>query len=226
MDRHRGRRRRSAGHRRFRRRPVPDVVAAPRRARRGVRSRVQNRRRYPRDRASHRRHCDRGGRQVTRARGLIGQRALVILALVAGAFAGTLYYVGAQRSPVVVAARDVDATHPLVADDLAIVSMPADAVPAGALADGNVAIGKLPKAPLWRGQILLDAALSEDAASFHTGLALPLGMRAVALPVSSAAQAMGGAIVPGARVDVLAVPVAGGAPRGAATRRPFPGALG
>jgi len=156
---------------------------------------------------------------------LIGRRALVVLALVAGAFAGTLYYVGAQRSPVVVAARDVDATHPLVADDLAIVSIPADAVPAGALADGNAAIGKLPKAPLWRGQILLDAALSEDAASFHTGLALPSGMRAVALPVSSAAQAMGGAIVPGARVDVLAVPVAGRAPGGRTTELLLQGAM-
>jgi len=156
---------------------------------------------------------------------LIGRRALVVLALVAGAFAGTLYYVGAQRSPVVVAARDVDATHPLVADDLAIVSIPADAVPAGALADGNAAIGKLPKAPLWRGQILLDAALSEDAASFHTGLALPPGMRAVALPVSSAAQAMGGAIVPGARVDVLAVPVAGRAPGGRTTELLLQGAM-
>src|SRR5256714_8635387 len=182
MDRHRGRRRRSAGHRRFRRRPVPDVVAAPRRARRGVRSRVQNRRRYPRDRASHRRHCDRGGRQVTRARGLIGQRALVLVPLVAGALAGTLYYVGAQRSPVVVAARDLDATRPLVADDLAIVSIPTDAVPAGAVIDAKLAVGKLPRAPLWRGQVILDPALSDQSAAFHTGLALPAGMWAWAVP--------------------------------------------
>ena len=145
---------------------------------------------------------------------MIGQRALVALALAAGALAGTLYYVGAQRSPIVVAARDLDATHPLVADDLAIASIPADAVPAGALADASAAIGKLPRAPLWRGQVVLGPALSDDAASFHTGLSLPTGMRAVALPVSSAAQAVGGAILPGARVDVIAVPVAGRAPGG------------
>jgi Flp pilus assembly protein CpaB len=156
---------------------------------------------------------------------LIGQRGLVVLALVAGALAGTLYYVGAQRSLVVVAARDIDATHPLVADDLAITSMPADVVPAGALADTNAAVGKLPRAPLWRGQVVLSPALSDDAASFHTGLALPLGMRAVALPVSSAAQAMGGAIVPGARVDVLAVPVAGRAPGGRTTELLLQGAI-
>ena len=148
---------------------------------------------------------------------MIGQRALIVLALVAGVLAGTLYYLGAQRSSVVVVARDVDATHPLVADDLATVSIPADAVPAGALADTNAAVGKLPRAPLWRGQVVLDPALSDDAVPFHTGLALPVGMRAVALPVSSAAQAVGGTIVPGARVDVVAVPIAGRAPGGRTT---------
>ncbi|MGH2472364.1 MAG: Flp pilus assembly protein CpaB [Candidatus Limnocylindria bacterium] len=145
---------------------------------------------------------------------MIGRRALFVLALAAGLLAGTLYYLGAQRSPVVIAARDLDATHPLVAEDLAILSIPADAVPAGALADPSGALGKVPRAPLWRGQVVLGPALSDQAASFHTGLALPKGMRAVALPVSSAAQAVGGAIVPGVRVDVIAVPVVGRAPGG------------
>ena len=148
---------------------------------------------------------------------MIGQRALVGLALVAGVLAGVLYYVGSQRTSVVVVARDVDATHPLAADDLTVVSIPADAVPVGALGDATAAIGKLPRAPLWQGQVVLDPALSDAAASFHTGLALPAGMRAVALPLSSAAQAVGGAIVPGARVDVLAVPIAGRAPGGRTT---------
>ena len=156
---------------------------------------------------------------------MIGQRALIVLALVAGAVAGTLYYIGAQRSSVVVAARDVDATHPLVADDLAIVSISADAVPAGALADANAAVGKLPRAPLWRGQVVLGPALSDVAAPFRTGLALPAGTRAVALPVSSAAQAVGGAIVPGARVDVIAVPIAGRAPGGRTTELLLQGAM-
>ena len=156
---------------------------------------------------------------------MIGQRALIVLALAAGALAGTLYYVGAQRSPVVVAARDLDATHPLVAEDLTIVSVPADAVPPGALADATDAVGKLPRAPLWRGQVVLGPALSDQAAPFHTGLVLPTGMRAMALPVSSAAQAVGGAIVPGARVDVIAVPVAGRAPGGRTAELLLQGAM-
>jgi len=144
---------------------------------------------------------------------LIGQRALIVLAVAAGVLAGILYYVGAQRVPVVVAARDLDATHTLGGDDLATASLPPDAVPPGALTDVASALGRVPRAPLWRGQLLLADALTHDAASFHTGLALPIGLRAVALPVV-AAQAVGGAIVPGARVDVLAVPVAGRAPAG------------
>jgi Flp pilus assembly protein CpaB len=156
---------------------------------------------------------------------LIGQRALVVVAVVAGVLAGILYYAGSQRSPVVVAARDLDATHPLVAEDLALVSIPADAVPAGALADTNGAVGKLPRAPLWRGQVVLGPALSDQAAAFHTGLALPAGMRAVALPIANAAQAVGGAIVPGARVDVIAVPVAGKAPGGRTAELLLQGAM-
>lgn len=156
---------------------------------------------------------------------MIGQRALIALALTAGLLAGTLYYVGAQRTPVVVAARDVDATHALVAEDLAVVSMPADAVPPGALADASGAVGKLPRAPLWRGQVVLGPALSDQGAAFRTGLVLPTGMRAVALPMSSAAQAVGGAIVPGARVDVIAVPVAGRAPGGRTVELLLQGAM-
>ena len=156
---------------------------------------------------------------------MIGQRALIGLALVAGTLAGILYYVGVQRTAVLVAARDVDATHPLVADDLTMVSIPADAVPSGALVSTDAAVGKLPKAPLWRGQVVLAPGLSNDAASFHTGLALPPGMRAVALPVTSASQAVGGSIVPGARVDVLAVPLAGRAPAGRTTELLLQGAM-
>ena len=147
---------------------------------------------------------------------MIKQRALLALALLAGALAGVLYYVGAQRTTVIVAARDLDATHALGGDDLAAVALPPDAVPRGALADVSAALGRIPRAPLWKGQVLLADALADQAAAFHTGVALPSGMRAVALPVS-AAQAVGGTLVPGALIDVLAVPIAGRAPAGRTT---------
>jgi pilus assembly protein CpaB len=155
---------------------------------------------------------------------VISQRGLLALAIAAGALAGVLYFVGARRAALVVAARDLDATHALVADDLATAEFPADAVPAGAIADVAAALGRVPRAPLWRGQLLIASALADSAATFHTGLGLPPGLRAVALPVS-AAQALGGALRPGARVDVLAVPAPGRAPSGRTTELLAHGAL-
>lgn len=147
---------------------------------------------------------------------MIGQRGLVALALAAGALAGILYYAGARRTTVIVAARDLDATHALAVDDLTTRELPTDAIPADAVTELAKAVGRTPRAPLWRGQLLIATALADFPAAFHTGLTLPSGLRAVALPVS-AAQAVGGALVPGARVDVLAVPLLGRAPAGRTT---------
>ena len=49
-----------------------------------------------------------------------------------------------------------------------------------------------------------------------SGLVPPSGQRAVAIPVTPA-QAVGGALVAGAHVDVIAVPVSGRAPAGRVT---------
>jgi pilus assembly protein CpaB len=101
----------------------------------------------------------------------------------------------------------------LTALDLEVRSVPPDALPAGAISSIDDAIGRVPTAPLWEGQPLVSQALADDAANFHTGLTLRSGERAVAIPVV-AVSAVGGAIAPGARVDVLAVPLIGRAPAG------------
>ncbi len=133
--------------------------------------------------------------------------------MVAGLTAGSLYFIGAQRVAMVVASRDVAVIRPLTAQDLELWSVPPDALPAGALSNPDDVIGRVPTAPLWRGQPLLVHALADDAATFHTGLTLRPGERAIAIPVA-AVNAVGGAISPGARVDVLAVPLIGRAPPG------------
>jgi pilus assembly protein CpaB len=144
---------------------------------------------------------------------LIARRSLLILALIAGCIAGGLYYVGAQRVTMVVAAQDVSVIRPLTSQDLEVRSVPPDVLPIGAVPSVDDVIGRVPIAPLWQGQPLVFQALADDAASFHTGLTLRPGERAVAIPVA-AVGAVGGAIAPGARVDVLAVPVIGRAPAG------------
>jgi Flp pilus assembly protein CpaB len=144
---------------------------------------------------------------------LIARRSLLVLALVAGLTAGALYFIGAQRTAMVVASRDVAVIRPLTAEDLELRSVPPDALPPGALSSVDDAIGRVPRSPVWRGQPLVTHALADDAAIFHTGLTLRPGERAIAIPVV-AVSAVGGAISPGARVDVLAVPVLGRAPAG------------
>jgi pilus assembly protein CpaB len=144
---------------------------------------------------------------------LIARRSLLVLALVAGLTAGALYLIGTARVAMVVASRDVAVIRPLTADDLEVRSVPPDALPVGALSRLDDVIGRVPVAPLWEGQPLVAHALADDAATFQTGLTLRPGERAIAIPVV-AVSAVGGAISPGARIDVLAVPLIGRAPAG------------
>lgn len=144
---------------------------------------------------------------------MIARRSLLAAAVIAGCIAGALYYIGAQRVAMVVAAQDLALIRPLTADDVEVRSVPPDALPAGAVSRVEDVIGRVPVAPLWQGQPLVAQALADDAAVFHTGLTLRPGERAVAIPVA-AVSAVGGAIAPGARVDVLAVPLIGRAPAG------------
>ena len=80
---------------------------------------------------------------------MIARRSLLVLALVAGAVAGALYYIGAQRVSMIVAAQDVGAIRPLTADDLAVRSVPPDALPAS-----TVPFGSRLRAPLNAGDAL------------------------------------------------------------------------
>lgn len=144
---------------------------------------------------------------------MIARRSLLALALVAGMIAGALYFIGAQRVGIVVASRDVPVIRPLTAGDLELRSVPPDALPDGALSSVDAVVGRVPVAPLWRGQPLVVHALADHVATFHTGLTLRPGERAIAIPVA-AVSAVGGAISPGVRVDVIAVPLIGRAPAG------------
>jgi Flp pilus assembly protein CpaB len=144
------------------------------------------------------------------------QRGLIALAVVAGLAAGILYYVSAQRVAVVVAASDLAAGHALVASDLDVRELPPDVVPVGAIRDGGSVIGRSARGPIFKGQLLLSDALAASPAAFESGVVIPTGSHALAIPVD-AAHALGGAVLPGSRVDVISVPVAGRAPAGRPT---------
>ena len=138
--------------------------------------------------------------------------ALFAIALAAGGLAAAMYYSATQQADVVVMTRDVAEPRPLNADDLGIRTVAAELAPADSLRSIDDAIGLTPRAPLLQGQIVMASAVAADIVEFR-GWSLDKGMRAIALPVR-VIDALGGAIVPGARVDVLALPVTGRAPAG------------
>ncbi len=155
---------------------------------------------------------------------MTSQRAFMILAIAAGLVAGILYYAGAQRVGVVVAAIDLAPGRAIAEADLEMRSMPPDALPSGALTEIASAVGRFARSPLSRGQLVMASSLATSPAAFETGVVVPTGYRAVAIPVN-AAQALGGAVIAGSRVDVIAVPVQGRAPAGRTTELVAPAAL-
>jgi Flp pilus assembly protein CpaB len=144
---------------------------------------------------------------------VIARQWLIALAVAAGCVASGLYLFATQRADVVVVSRDVELPRPLTRDDLEVRTVSAELAPPEAAQRIEDVIGLVPRMPLIRGQIILSRALASELADFRSGLALATGLRAIAIPVS-AVNALGGAIVPGSRVDVLAVPVLGRAPGG------------
>lgn len=154
---------------------------------------------------------------------MIARRWLIALAIVAGLVAGGIYYVGEQRVDVVVAARDIDVPRALAREDVELRSVPVQLASDGVATSLDDVMGLVPRSPLLRGQIVFARGVSNELADFRSGIAVAPGMRAIALPVA-AANALGGAVMPGARVDVLAVPVAGRAPAGRTTELLITGA--
>lgn len=142
---------------------------------------------------------------------MIRRRILLAAGVLAGVLSGVLYQSSAQRTEVVVAARELDALRPLRAEDLATRALPADSIPAGTHNSAASLIGRYLRAPHAQGQLVLSGSVADDAAQFSSGLRPPAGTRAIAVPVT-AAHALGGAVVPGGRVDLIAVPLAGRAP--------------
>jgi Flp pilus assembly protein CpaB len=147
---------------------------------------------------------------------VIARRWSLALAIVAGCVASGLFLAATQRADVIVMSRDMDIPRALTRDDLEVRAVSAELAPPDAAQRIDDVIGLVPRAPVARGQLVLTRAVASELPGFRTGLTLPPGLRAVAIPVS-AVNAVGGAIVPGARVDVVAVPVLGRAPSGRTT---------
>lgn len=127
--------------------------------------------------------------------------------LVAALGAATLVYVAQPQNGIVRAKVDIAVLVPITADMVEIVRVsPADA-PANAARHLDDVVGRYASVPILAGQDVDLRVLEQNPGQRAFGFGAPLqaGQVAFALPVEPG-QAVGGALVPGARVDVVAVP--------------------
>jgi len=127
--------------------------------------------------------------------------------LVAALGAGALVYVAQPQSGIVRAKVDIAVLTPITADMVEVVSVsPADA-PTNVARSVDAVVGRYTSVPILAGQDVDVRVLETNPGQLAFGFGAPLeaGQVAFAIPVEPG-QAVGGALVPGARVDVVAVP--------------------
>jgi pilus assembly protein CpaB len=127
--------------------------------------------------------------------------------LVAALGASALVYFAQPRNGIVRAKTDIAVLTPITADMVQIVSVsPADA-PANAARSLEAVVGRYTSVPILAGQDVDVRVLETNPGQLAFGFQAPLeaGQVAFAIPVEPG-QAVGGALAPGARVDVVAVP--------------------
>jgi Flp pilus assembly protein CpaB len=131
----------------------------------------------------------------------------MIVFLIAGLVAAGIYYVAQPRAEIVRARMDIAVLTPITADMVELVRLaPADAPPNAARSMSDV-IGRYASVPILAGQDV-DARILEASPgqrAFGFGAPVGPGQVAFALPVEPG-QAVGAALAPGARIDVVAVP--------------------
>jgi Flp pilus assembly protein CpaB len=127
--------------------------------------------------------------------------------LVAALGAATLVYVAQPQNGVVRAKVNIEVLAPITADMVETVQVSPASVPANAARHLDAVVGRYASVPILAGQDVdlrvLEA--SPGQRTFGFGAPLEAGQVAFALPVEPG-QAVGGALVPGARVDIVAVP--------------------
>lgn len=133
--------------------------------------------------------------------------AYIAIFVVASLVAAAVYYLAQPRAEAVRARTDIPIFAPITADMVELVHVPPAARPANASTSVDDVVGRYAAMPILAGQYVDTRALESTPGerSFGFGAAVPPGHVAFALPVEPA-QAVGGALSPGARVDVVAVP--------------------
>ena len=131
----------------------------------------------------------------------------IVVFLLAGLVAGGVYLFAQPRAEIVRATVDVPVLTQITSDMVETIRVsPADA-PADAARSADEVVGTYAALPILAGETVDRRALERTPGERALGFGAPLagGQVAFALPVDPS-QAVGAALAPGARVDVIAVP--------------------
>jgi Flp pilus assembly protein CpaB len=131
---------------------------------------------------------------------------LVLFAVLSG-IAGFFYYANTRQASALVATHDLKVGAQLQDSDVMIRHVNPSSLDTEVLRSSEQAVGQFVAFPVLKGQFL-DARQvmpSRTADLFGSGLSVPAGFRVVGIPITPA-TAVGGALKPGDRVDVIAIP--------------------
>jgi len=146
-------------------------------------------------------------------------RSLLLLALIAGLVAAVVVFVavnngsdddkgvstpGGEGVAVVVANQDISVGTEITADMVKVVEVPSGLLVKNAITESTLAIGQTARFPISQGQQLVRASFGVQADEDGLAYVVPRGMRAMAISVEEV-TAVGGLLLPGDRVDVIAV---------------------
>ncbi|MEX1193705.1 MAG: Flp pilus assembly protein CpaB [Dehalococcoidia bacterium] len=146
-------------------------------------------------------------------------RTLLLLALIAGLVAAVLVFVavnngsdddtatsapGSVGVAVVVANQDIAVGTEITADMVKVIDVPAGLFVKNAITESSLAIGQTARFPISQGEQIVRASFGVQADEDGLAYVIPRGKRAMALSVEEV-TAVGGLLLPGDRVDVIAV---------------------
>jgi Flp pilus assembly protein CpaB len=148
-----------------------------------------------------------------------GNRGLLLIALLAGLIAAVLVFAALAQGndgsgttsggtgatvTTVVATQDIEAGTEIKAEMVRIVEWPENLRVAGALSDSALPVGEVANVAISQGEALTPEKIGPAVDDKGLGPIVPPGMRAMGLEVEEV-TAVGGNLLPGDRVDVVAV---------------------
>jgi len=148
-----------------------------------------------------------------------GNRGLLIIALLAGLIAAVLVFAalaqsdeGGSATPsvagptvkTVVATQDIDAGTRISADMVKVADVPEEFLVTGAFSETNLVVGETTRVAIATGEAITPTKVGSLVEGEGLGSVLASGQRGIALRVEEG-TAVGGNLLPGDRVDVIAI---------------------